>query len=522
MRFLVVRCDAWPLVAAGCSDEEPAVTVRQNRVVAANAAARAEGVQPGVRRRESQARCPALVVLDEDPANEARLWEPMVAVLEDITPRIEIPAPGVVAFPTRGPSRYFGGDEALAQRVLETLQLKTPQGRRRLNLQVGVADGFFAASLASRVRPTTGSTVMIEPGQSPGWLAPYPVDTLDDVDLAAVLSRLGLKTLGAFAQLDPGDVVGRFGQAGSVAHRLASGLDPRPADTTAIPDDLTVSAEIDPPALRVDQVAFLGKALADELHHRLGGNGMACTQVMIEAESEHGESRRRVWRHEGALSAGALSDRVRWQLDGWLNGDAAHRPTAGISLLRLVPDEVVPAVGRQLGFWGDRSVDAEKVTRAVARVQGVLGAHSVKVPERRGGRGLRQEVVAVSAASVDLAGDRSVDQGDLVGAPWPGRLPSPLPARVLDRPQPVRVLDRHGEEVTINGRGEISATPSTLVFDGGDQAVTAWAGPWLVDDRWWDGTRRVRQGRLQVITEDGRAHLVTRTRQRWWFEATYD
>ena len=65
----------------------------------------------------------------------------------------------------------------------------------------------------------------------------------------------------------------------------------------------------------------------------------------------------RRWRHEGALSAGAIADRVRWQLDGWLSGSVSSRPTGGLDRLVLVPEEVRAASGRQLGFWGGQSAE---------------------------------------------------------------------------------------------------------------------------------------------------------------------
>ena len=163
-----------------------------------------------------------------------------------------------------------------------------------------------------------------------------------------------------------------------------------------------MSAEIDPPAERVDTAAFVAKSLADELHGRLAARGLACTQVVVEAETEHGETLARTWRHEGALTAGTLADRVRWQLDGWLSGSATVRPTAGIARLTLIPIEVVAARGRQLGFWGGETLVDERVERAVARVQGVLGLDAVTVPEYRGGRSPGEWVVRVPAAAVDL------------------------------------------------------------------------------------------------------------------------
>ena len=56
------------------------------------------------------------------------------------------------------------------------------------------------------------------------------IDVLERPDLVDVLRRLGLRTLGAFAELPASDVLARFGSEGLGAHRLASGLDERPPD----------------------------------------------------------------------------------------------------------------------------------------------------------------------------------------------------------------------------------------------------------------------------------------------------
>src|SRR5205807_466048 len=84
------------------------------------------------------------------------------------------------------------------------------------------------------------------------------------------------------------------------------------------------------------------------------------------------------------ISATALAERVRWQLDGWLTGPV--RPTGPLTLLRLVPEEVRPDRGHQEGFWGGDRAAAERAARALDRVQGRLGPHSVVTAVRAGGR----------------------------------------------------------------------------------------------------------------------------------------
>ncbi len=541
-RMLVVWCEDWPVVAAGIASATPAAVIHANRVVACSAGARAEGVGVGLRRREAQARCPDLVVVEPDPARDARAFEPVVSALEALTPRIEVVHPGCAAIATRGPSRYHGGDHALAGKAAGLVASVLPGSVPG----VGVADGLAAATLAAQsgraaatlgaarqaspaLRPAQGASVtVVPPGQSASFLAPFPITRLGFPELSGVLVRLGIRTVGDLAELPAPGVVGRFGAEGARAHRLARGLDPRPPNARPPAPDWSTAAELDPPADRVDAVAFVAKSLADELHARLSAEGLACTRVLVIAETEHGERHERLWRTEGAggvaLTPGAIADRVRWQLDGWLNaGMWGSRPTAGISTLRLSPDEVVPATGRQLGFWGGAAEAGERAARALARVEGLLGPGAALVAERRGGRGPGEQVALVPAGAVDLTATRPATAAGWVTEPWPGQVPTPSPALVLDEPVAAEVLDGEGLAVRVSGRGEVSAEPVTVAVGGGPAAdVAAWVGPWPADERWWDPAAHRRRARLQVVTADGVARLLIVESGRWWLEATYD
>ena len=523
-RTLVVRCGDWSVVAAGHSPAEPVAVVHANRVVATSPAARAEGVAHHQRRREAQGRCPALVVVEHDPSRDARAFEPIVAALDALTPRVELTRPGQVAFPTRGPSRFFGGDEALVQRALAVVGgAVAAVATGPVAVRAGVADGPFAAALAARAARAATPAVVIPLGGTAAFLAGLPLAALERPALADVLGRLGLRNLGDLAALPGPDVLARFGTDGHAAWRLAGGLDERPPATEAPPADLTVSAELDPPADTVAPAAFLARGMAEELYRRLWAHGSACTRVVIGAETEHGERLERVWRAEGALTAAAMADRLRWQLDGWLQGSARHRPTAGISRLWLVPDEVVPAGGRQLGFWGSDVATADRAARAVARVQGLLGQGSVAVPEWQGGRDPASQVALVDAAAVDLTVERpGAHRGRVVG-PWPGRLPAPSPARVPAEPPTAEVVDLQGAPLRVSGRGEVSAAPARLSVAGGPwQEVVAWAGPWPLEERWWDAAQQRRRARFQVVTAEGSAWLVVVESGAWRVEAVYD
>ncbi len=107
-------------------------------------------------------------------------------------------------------------------------------------------------------------------------------------------------------------------------------------------------------------------------------------------------------------------------------------------------------------------------------------------------------------------------------APWPGRIPPPAPATVHPAPLAADVADADGRPVAVTGRATATAAPAWLSVAGGRAVeVEAWAGPWPVDERWWDpAAHRRRAG--QIVTADGAAHLLVVEGGRWSVEATYD
>ena len=439
-----------------------------------------------------------------DP-DAARAFERVVSLVEELCPRVEVLHPGACAIGARGPARYFGGEQALAGKIIETV---TGGG---FACSAGVADGLFAARLAARAA-APGTATVVQPGQAREFLAPYPVSVLDSEELAELLPRLGIVTLEDFARLPASQAVNRFGVPGGAAHRLARGLDPRPLAVRAPAADLSVGVAFDPPAELAEPVVFAAKALAEQLHDGLAARGLACVRVQVQVISADGQEHARLWRHDGLLSALAVAERVRWQLAGWRPGPASP---GGITLLRLVPDQVVRAHGRQLGLWGD-AVVSDRVARAALRVQAMLGHGAVTRPVPAGGRGPAEQATLVpfgDARDPERPPDR----------PWPGQIPAPVPATVCRDPLPARVTDDTGAPVTVTGRAQISAPPARMSVDGGPWlAITAWAGPWPVAERWWRPQAARRRARFQLVTEDGAAWLAAVQDGRWQIEARYD
>lgn len=508
-RTVVAWCPEWPLVAASAAGTVAAV-LRANRVVALSAAARAEGVRLGQRRREAEAASSDLVFVPDDPVRDVRAFEPVIRAVSAFAPQVEVTRPGVCSLAARGPARYFGGEEALAALIATAASTAAVEvgGVHSPGCRVGIADTAFAARLAAR------DSVVVAPGETARWLAGFPVGVLADRAVAEFLTRLGIHRLGDFAAMDEAVVSGRLGAEGTRSHRLARGLDDHRLVLGEPLADLSVQRELEDEVDQVETVAFIAAGLAEELVLRLSERSLSCTRLLVEASTAKSEELSRWWRADRPLTPRAMVDRVRWQVEGWLGSPGG--PSAGITLVRLTAGEVAADNGRQLGLLGESEAAAQHVERAVARVQGLLGHESVSTGVLAGGRAPSEQVRLVCWGEPRPRGEEAAK-------PWPGRLPPPAPSVVYEEPVQVSLRDHQGRPIEVSGRGRASGAPARLWLTPGEEhEVTGFAGPWPSDERWWDPALHTRKARMQVMLDDGSAHVLALERGRWAIEATYD
>jgi protein ImuB len=512
----------WPAVAAAAAADQsataPVAVTLANRVIACSATARAAGVRRGLRRREAAARCPQLHIATADADRDARFFEGVVAAVEDLVPRAEVLRPGLLVLPVRGAARFFGSEQQVAERLIDAVAAAGAE------CQVGIADGLSTAVFAARAGR------VVEPGDDARFLSTLTIRQLATEpslsgpgrdELSDLLWRMGIRTIGQFGALSRTDVASRFGADAVTAHRFARGEPERAPSGCGQPPELGAVLDCDPPIDRVDAAAFAGRSLAATLHQALLATGVGCTRLAIHAVTATGEELSRVWRCAEPLTEDATADRVRWQLDGWLSHRlASGRPLdAPVTLLRLQAVEVVSAEALQLPLWGGLGEeDRLRARRALVRVQGLLGPEAVQVPVLSGGRGPAERI------TLTPLGDEPVPRAD-PDQPWPGQLPEPSPSVLVD--DPVELLDAQGNPIRVTSRGMFSADPARLTvpgrWGGQDDQLRWWAGPWPVDERWWDaqaGGGRV--ARAQVLLENERALLLCYRQRRWYLEGIYE
>lgn len=535
-RTIVLRFPDWPVYVVAMDRKwdllAPAAVAENRRVFAVNQAARRCGVKPGMKVRHALGVVPSLNIGDSDPGAEAAAHEEVLAHLEEVTASVETLRPGLLAMPERSLRRYYGSEAKAVELVMDAV------ARAGADCVPGVADDLVTAVWAAR----EGRTV--PPGGSASYLAHLPLSVLTvepalgaPVEMAETLVELGIRTLGDFAALPRRDVVGRFGAAAGVWHRIASGEPERTLSPVQVNGPLQIHVEPEDPVTSTEATAFLARRAAVRLHADLVREGVACLRLLVCATilPPPGYTGplvvERLWRCREPLNEGDTAQRIRWQLDGWItrargianSGDVGFGEgsegvdgTAGIRSVTLTPVECVPA-GEVMGtLWGgpDDGVRAARV--AAAQVQALLGTGAVQRPVLRGGHLVADRVVMVPYGEADPAEIQA-----LPTRTWDGELPAPLPGLLGWDSGGVRLCDGHGHNVGVTGRGVLSADPAILVQEGRNYAITGWAGPWPVDEQWWDNRTACRYARLQIATEEPAAYLLICREGRWWIDGSY-
>ena len=579
-RVVALWLPDWPVqaaVLAGVLDTAPPAPVAlcdDTGITAASAAARRIGVRRGQSRRHAQALCPELALASTDRVRDAAEFEPVLTRVEAVAAGVEALRPGLLVLAARGVARYYGGEAQALEKLADAAAVPG------VDCVVGIADDIITAILAARrgALVPAGAGEQFRAGVSLAELRAEESLGLPEA-LAQTWRDLGLRTLGDVAALPKSSVASRFGAEGAYWHDVACHGQARLVAPRSVPLDLSVEHEAwQEPLQRVDQASFIARALAATLHESLVVHGLSCYRLAIEAQFSDGTQARRLWRCAQPLSERTTADRVRWQLDGWLNrrsvagGGIGRADTAGavpgatggggvaeaelspdalpatppvtlpvtppvtlpgappevgadyeheahgIVLLRLEPVEVVAAGSIKDDLWQGSDSAQARARRAAERVQGLLGPSAVTQPVLRGGRGPTERIEFVPFGEEPSPTRQQ--------KPWPGVIPAPNPAVISHPSSRVELLDAAGQPVGVTGRATVTAAPSTLRRGGENYHVVSWAGPWPIDERWWVPDEGRRAARMQVMARSasGRAIAVLLVGHagKWRIEGSYD
>lgn len=235
------------------------------------------GVRAGMTIAEARARCAALDVRPWDDHAIADAVLAATSALLAASPQVT-PVAGTPGMWWVGATGFeaLGGEEQLVHTLLTIARQWHPQAR------VAIADSCVAARAATWEPGGRAHSRVIPRGGCAAYLAPAPLGLVPmDGELRDALRMLGLRTVGALAALDPGDVEQRWSTEGLTAWRLARGDDPRRPGLVRVEAPRSASVELPAAVESAEPVLFVLRAQLQRLLHECVHDGRAIAAVAV-------------------------------------------------------------------------------------------------------------------------------------------------------------------------------------------------------------------------------------------------
>jgi protein ImuB len=286
--------------------------------------------------------------------------------LTRLLPRVGVEGRGTFACDLRGTGRLLGTPEQVGARLVTTLE------RVRIPAAVGIAERPFAARVLAERAPA-GEVARLQPGEERALLAVLPLSALPmDEEHREELALLGIRDVGAFAELDRGAVLDRFGRAVAAAHALARGEDVGEVRGAPPRERIVAKRSWDVAITEREQLVFALKSLLDPLAAELEHEGVSALRLEAKLEREDAPALRieRLVLPPTA-NAAALLRSLRWGLE--------ERPEeiGRVFGVRIEVTEVEPSRGRQIGLFAADGANEEEAIAVARYLRSRLGPGAV-------------------------------------------------------------------------------------------------------------------------------------------------
>ena len=198
-----------------------------------------------------------------------------------------------------------------------------------------------------------GPPVLVPPGDDERFLAPYPAGLLTrDADIRARLTRFGLRTIGAVAELPRSALVARFGDEGARIHAHARGRGDGALPAATGPERMLLGLALEPPAEGLEAIRFVLRRLAAALADQLAARGRAAGLARLVVTHDLAFARRGTpWQlrlEQRFPEPTADAEAIERLLLARLEQDP---PPAAVARLELELALVEPARGQQLPLF---------------------------------------------------------------------------------------------------------------------------------------------------------------------------
>jgi protein ImuB len=490
------------LLTAQHWDTFPRALATGENIRVVSAAAGKRGVRAGMSVPEARVYCAELDVREWDDSAITDAVMAMTGLLLQGSPQVTSAngAPGTWWVGATG-FEHVGGEGALAEQLLHIARGWHPAAR------VAIADSCVAARAATWAPGQTALSV-VPVGACASYLAPAPLGLIPMTEeLRDALQSLGLRTVGALAALEAGDVERRWGADGIGAWRLAHGDDPRRPGLVRTEVVRSASAELASATDSMAPLLFLIRSALNGLVQQLLHDGRAAASVAItlslDARPQHTITRE-IRPARPLARVAPLFDQCRALLEKWTLDAPVFAVTVSIpATAPLTADQgdlLLPS-------WRDAAATVDAVFVRLRAALEDEGAQDVVVHPVAGDAhrpetaGQWQRADALRLAELGVA-------NDLKPHAQPSINLESAALRLLEKPESVVVNVASGAPASVNWRGR------TLYF-------TAAHGPERLSGDWWRANAFARDYWRCTISGEGDLYLY-HDAAGWFVQGWYD
>ena len=451
--------------------DAPLITALQDgnrRVIeAADAAAAALGLRPGMAVAQAMAVVPGLHVLEADPAEDTAALERLARWCQRATPLAAPDPPGGIWLDIAGCAHFWGGERPMLDHLVARL------AQDGVTAQAAVADTAGAAHAMAR----HGGTQIILPGAQQEAIAKLPIAALRlSTEMVATLRRLGFEQIDALARIPRPLLARRFGPEPGRRIDQAHGILAEPLQPLAHESPLQHRIAFLEPLLTAEALSTATACLLDPLCSAMERAGLGARRLDLLFESVDGTV-------QATRIGTARPNRDKKHLGRLLDGHLEKiDPGLGIEAIRLVVPLAEPLRWRQDSADGDGDVST-----LVDRLCNRLGANRVyraapvesDVPERA-----VRHIPALAQPSA---------------ANWLGS--GPAPTRLLHPPHKVNAIAELPDHA-----------PAAFTWRRHRHRIRRADGPERIYGEWWrrDAEMDAVRDYFRVEDEEGRRFLLFR------------
>ncbi|PYN42156.1 MAG: hypothetical protein DME00_29750 [Candidatus Rokuibacteriota bacterium] len=351
-------------VPTGHRNSAPAAKIMTT--LEANAAAREQGVRPGMTETEARTRCPMLLTRPWVEEYVASARHALLEAALAVSPRIEDGGAGLVYVDTVGLERLIGDPAAIGRRLVHQV--------RAIGLVPRV--GLAASRTAARMAAATGSgaVTVIPPGRERATLAKVSIAALDLApDLAATFGRWGIRLLDELAALPREGLAMRLGPPGLRAHDLALGLDRDPFRPWTPPPFWEEAQGLEWEIDSLGVLAGVLETVLERLCRRLAAVALVADALEIRLGLASGGH------HARDVSLAYPMSEVKPMLTLAVLDLEAHPPPAAVIRVAISAHPIRTQAG-QGGLWQPLAPAPRDLVTVLARLAALVGADNLGSP----------------------------------------------------------------------------------------------------------------------------------------------